>query len=328
MMNNGFRIDNDGTLTEYLGEPKCFKVYRDGDVVAKISSYFKDHIQTVSVPGGNIHKIGFKAFKDCSVQTLKLEEGICAVELGAFWDCGSLKTLWMPHSMRSFSVDSLPIREQKVTLCVNYSRGAWAALKKAGFVLKKIPQALWEKHSGLFIALKLAYKKAVRLNIHVQGDDLANYEFLGMPIDCTITFHSAIRAKYIFQRSMPTAVVIEKGVSYIDPDAFSSSGEVFFEDTSIEEFNVVTENPVFYSKDGVLYEWRNHTLLRFPQGKILLSDNCFCLPADTREVAAGAFDGAYTIEKLVIPKGVILMENALVNMPKLDVVWREEQTEA
>lgn len=327
-MNKEFKVDENSTLVEYRGTKRSFEILRGGDVISRITTWYRDNVTQVTVPGNIVKHIGFKAFKGCvDVREITLEEGVQSVELGAFWDT-NLEELWMPHSMRSFSVDSLPIREQKVTLCVNYSRGAWAALKKAGFVLKKIPQVLWEKHSGLFIALKLAYKKAVRLNIHVQGDDLANYEFLGMPIDCTITFHSAIRAKYIFQRSMPTAVVIEKGVSYIDPDAFSSSGEVFFEDTSIEEFNVVTENPVFYSKDGVLYEWRNHTLLRFPQGKILLSDNCFCLPADTREVAAGAFDGAYTIEKLVIPKGVILMENALVNMPKLDVVWREEQTEA
>lgn len=328
MMNNNFRVDKDGTLIEYLGTPKSFTVLRDGDVIAEISCYFKDNTKTVTVRGETIRKIGFKAFKDCSVQTLKLEEGICAVDLGAFWDCDSLQTLWIPHSMRCFPVDSLPIREQKVTLCVNYARGAWTALKKAGFVLKRIPQALWEKYSGLYIALKLGYQRVVTLNIHVMGDDLANYEFLGMPIDCTVTFHSDIRAKYVFQKSMPSAVVIEKGVSYIDSDAFSSAGEIFFEDTSIEKIDVATENPLFYSKNGVLFERRNHTLLRFPQGKILLADSCYCLPADTWEVAAGAFDGAYTIEKLVIPKGVTLLENALVNIPKLNVVWREEQTEA
>lgn len=327
MVNSSFVIDNEGTLSKYLGEPKRFTVYREGgDIVAQIRAFFKNHIQTVFVPGETVRKIGYKAFKNCSVETLRLEEGIRAVELGAFLDCPSLRTIWMPHSMQSFYSYCLPVRDEKVTICVRYARGAWKAFQKAGFTLKNIPRDLWQKHSGLFIALKLACQKAVSLNIHVyEEEDLSDYEFLGLHFDCGFTFHSGIKAKFIFQKSMPRTVTIEKDVSYIDPQAFSSSGEVFFEDTSIERIDVALENPMFYSKDGILFD-RDRSLLRFPQGKIL-HNGCFYIPDDTRAVAEGAFDGAYSLEKLVVPKGVVLMEGALVNTPNLEVVWREETKE-
>lgn len=326
-MTNNFRIDNKGTLVEYLGERKSFFIYRDGDLISEITSFYKENIQQITIP--KIREVGLYAFKGChALKTIIFQEGLVALPLGSLWDCKNLENLWIPQkSLRHFSADALPIRDKKVTLHVNYSRGAWNVLKRAGFVLRRIPKDLWASHSGLFIALKMSYQRLVDLNLHVwRAEELGNREFLGMPIDCTVTFHDDIRAKHLFQRSMPSTVVIEKGVSYIDDDAFLSGGEVYFEGTSIERIDVVEENPYFYSKEGVLFD-RDHALRRFAQGKIL-PDNKYILPDDTQTVVAGAFDGAYTIETLVIPEGVVLLENALVNMPKLDAIWKERRTEA
>lgn len=327
-MNKEFKVDENSTLVEYRGTKRSFEILRGGDVISRITTWYRDNVTQVTVPGNIVKHIGFKAFKGCvDVREITLEEGVQSVELGAFWDT-NLEELWMPHSMRCFSADSLPIKDKKVTLHVNYSRGAWNALKRAGFVLRKIPKNLWESYSGLFIALKMSYKRLVNLTLHVRkAEDIADREFLGMPIDCIVTFHDDIRAKYLFQRSMPSTVIIEKGVSHIVDDAFISGGEVFFEDTNIERIDVAPENPYFYSKEGVLFDRTRHALRRFPQGKIL-PDNKYILPGDTQEVVAGAFDGAYTIETLVIPEGVVLLENALANTPKLDAIWKEQRMEA
>ena len=325
-MDESFKISNDATLIEYRGNRRTFRIYREGDLLSEFSTWCTEGISQVTVPGDVVKHIDFKAFKNgVDLKEIILGEGVISVELGAFWGCDNLLDLWIGHSIRRFSVDALPVTDKKLTLHVNYARGAWKAMKRAGFVLRNIPKDLWEAHSGLFLALKMANQKVVNLNLHVQrAEDIADNEFLGMPFDCTVTFHGDIRAKYLFQRSMPSAVVIEKRVSYINPDAFLSRGEVYFDGTNIKCINVVAENTFFYSKEGVLFDGKSHILIRFPQGKADLLDGSYRIPADTKTVAAGAFDGAYTIVNLVVPKGVVLAEDALANMPKLELVCMEE----
>ena len=322
MTNNAFKVKN-GKLVQFRGRKWNYELFdADGEICGSFSTWDTRGVTEVTVPG-NIQHVDFKAFGDCTdLKTIVLSEGIKSVELGAFWGADQLTDLYIPHrSLRSFSADSLPVKSEKVTLHVDYVQGGWKALQKAGFVLKRLPKELFEQHSGLFIALKAAYKKIAKLNLHVRSD-LCDYEFVGMPIDCTVTFHSDIKSKYLFQRSMPSQIVIEKGVSYIDPDSFLSGGQFFLDDTNIEHISV-KNNDYFYDVDGVLFG-KNHSgrkLLRFPQARIL-TNNAYNIPCACT-VAAGAFAGSIGIESLYIPAGTVLEQDALAAVPKLDKVFRE-----
>ena len=274
----------------------------------------------MTVPG--IRHIDFKAFGDCTdLKTIVLSEGVASVELGAFWGADQLTDLYLPQTLRSFSADSLPVKSEKVILHVDYVQGGWRALQRAGFILKKLPKELFEQHAGLFIGLKLAYKRVAKLNLHVQhSENVRDKEFAAMPIDCTVTFHDDIKSKYLFQRSMPSQIVVEEGVSYIDPDAFLSGGQFFLDDTNIEQIRVAP-NEHFYDVDGVLFS-KDHKLLRFPQAR-LLANNTYSIPDTCTAVVAGAFAGSIGIENIYIPTDTALEQDALAAMPKLDKVFRE-----
>ena len=165
-MNTSFVIEN-GKLVEYRGEKRNFSVLRDGDVVAKISSYFKDNIQTVTVPG-TVRKIGFYAFKDCSsLKTIHLKEGVHILEMGCFWHCDNLEEVYFPHSLKQVSPDAFPVRSEKVTVHVDYVSGLWSALRAKKWLIRNVDKELFDRYSGVLIAMKMAYKRAINLVLHI-----------------------------------------------------------------------------------------------------------------------------------------------------------------
>lgn len=320
-MNEEFRIV-ENTLVEYKGHKRSYEIFKgDGDLMTQITTWYRDNIAQVTVPGGEIKKIAYKAFHDCPhLRKVHIGMGVREIDFGAFWGT-NLEEIWLPKDIR-FSADCFPVSDRKVTIHIDYSRGAWSVLKRAGFVLKNIRRDIFEKNVGLFLALKMAYRGQVKLNLDIiNEEDVGDKEFAGMAIaDVAVTFHSNIHASYIFERSMVTKVCIDKDVEYITPEAFSSSGDPFFEGTSIEEIVVVNGNPHFHDIDGVLF--KSHQLIKFPDGR-LLENNEYRIPATCSSVRAGAFNGCIGIERLYVPKTTILEQDALAGMFKLDLVYRE-----
>ena len=289
--------------------------------MSQITTWYCENIMHVTVPGGEIKKIAYKAFRNCPhLHKMHIDTGVREIDFGAFWGT-NLEEIWLPKDIR-FSVDCFPVSDRKVTIHVNYSRDAWPVLKRAGFVLKNIRRDTFEKNAGLFLALKMAYRGQVKLNLHiVDEEDVGDKEFAGMAItNVAVTFHSNIYARYIFERSMVTKICIEKDVEHITSEAFSSSGDPFFEGTSIEEIVVANGNPHFHDIDGVLF--KNHQLIKFPEAK-LLENNEYRIPTVCSSVCAGAFNGCIGIERLYVPKSTILEQDALAGMYKLNLVYRE-----
>ena len=319
MMNNGFRIDNDGNLVEYLGEPKRFTVFRDGDIVAKISSYFKDNLQTVTVPG-YVRKIGFYAFKDCSLKTIYFEEGVQSLELGCFWHCDCLEDIYFPHSLKQVSPDAFPVRREKVAVHVDYVAGLWPALRAKKWLIRNVDKELFDRYAGVLIAMKLAYKKAIKLVLHIRSDVKDN-EFNGFPVDCQAVIEEDIpSASRIFQCSAISKVTIGRNVQVLNPDVFSGGNE-YYEDTSLEEFSVDPQNNSYYCLDGVLFNAKDE-LVRFPQMK-LMDKNTYYVPTGTTAICDGAFSWAYGLENIYIGPDVEIRCNSFANTPKLDKVYRE-----
>ena len=319
-----FCVDLNGTLLEYRGEKKSFSVVssEDGNVISEITSYYKEMIRSVTVPGSTIKTIGFFAFKGCTaMEKIVLQPGVEKIELGAFWHCDNLKELWIPSSsLKYVHADAFPV-DHKITVHVNYDcPGLWAQLKKANWRIRKVPRDIYEKHSGTLIGITLAYRKSINLVLHITGD-LNNYEFNGFPVDCECVIEKDVYASNIFQCSAISRVQISKDVKFLHPDALSAGGE-YFEDTSLERISVDAENPYFYDIDGVLFEKHTNRLIRYPQLKFI-DQNSYYVPESTACISAGAFHWCYGIENLYIPKHTTLEPNALCNLPKLDKVYRE-----
>lgn len=321
-MTGNFNIDKNGVLTEYRGEKKQFSIISNGDVVSEVTAFYKDKIQTVIIPG-NVKEIGFFAFKDCSARTIICQEGVQRIPLGAFWHCNSLCDVFLPQSIKQISPDAFPVRdtrEAKVTIHANYVSGLWGHLKKANWLIRKVPKEIYENYSGTLLAMKLAYKRCANLVLHVKGD-LHDYEFDSYPVDCQVVIEENICARYIFQCSAISRVHIAKDVNYIHQDTLSAAGE-YFEDTSLEAITVAAESQYFYDIDGVLFEKETNRLIRYPQ-LMFLDQNTYYVPESTKSIGSGAFCWCYGIEFLYIPKHTSLEQDALCYIPKLDKVFRE-----
>lgn len=325
-MNNKFRVDKDGTLLEFRGEPRSFSVLRDGgDIVARISSYFKDNIQTVKVPAGTCRKIGFYAFKDCSsLKTIYLEEGVLSLEMGCFWHCDNLKEVYFPHSLKQVSPDAFPVRSEKVTVHVDYVAGLWSALRTKKWLIRNVDKELFDRYSGALIAMKLAYKGAINLTLHLKGD-VKDLEFYGFPVNCHVVIDQDIpTASRVFQCSAITKVTISENIKNLNPDVFSGGNE-YYEDTSLEEITVDSQNDSYYSVDGVLFNAKNG-LVRFPQMK-LMEKNTYYVPTGTTVICDGAFSWAYGLEYIYLPPSVEVLSGSFANLPKLNAIY-QERTEA
>lgn len=317
---NSFKVDNDGTLIEYRGEQKHFTVLKDGDVVANITSFYKNSIQTVFVPGETIRKIGFYAFKDCSsLKTIYLEEGVHALEMGCFWHC-NLEEVYFPHSLKQVSPDAFPVRSEKVTVHVEYVAGLWSALRAKKWLIRNVDKELFNRYAGVLIAMKLAYKRVINLVLHIRND-VKDQEFNGFPVDCQVVIEEDIpSASRIFQCSAISKVMIGKNAQILNPDVFSGGNE-YYEDTSLEEFAVDPQNNSYYCIDGVLFNAKNE-LVRYPQMK-LMDKNTYYVPAGTTAICDGAFSWAYGLENIYIGPDVEIRCNSFANTPKLDKVYRE-----
>ncbi len=317
-MDKRFHVEN-GTLLEYRGEPKVFQIYhKNGDLVSQIKSYYKENVRKITVPG-EIRKIGFMAFHDMPhLEEIVLSKGINAIELGAFWKCGNL-TIHFPHSLRRVSPDAFPIGK-KTTIHVTYVAGLWPALKKAKWVLSRVPT--YRQHSGVLVAMALAYKHTdIKLVLHVKGD-IGNREFEGFPVNAEVILKEDIHAKRAFLCSAITDIVIDSNVQFLDSDCFSGGAECY-EDTSIESFRVHPENEHFYAREGVLFDKQTNQLVRFPQMK-LLENNTYYVPEGTTGICNGAFSWAYGIEHIYLPSKCTMDYNSLSNIPHLDSVRREK----
>lgn len=321
MSSSAFKIEN-GKLVEYRGEQKHFTLMRDKDVIAKVSFYCKDHIKEVTVPGC-VREIGFFAFKDCSsLEKLILENGIEALEIGAFWHCPCLKDIFFCHSLRYVSPDAFPV-ESKVNVHINYVAGLWPALRKAKWLIRKVPEDIRRKYSGALIAMKLAYGRYVRLVMHI-GADVKEREFYKFPVDCTVVLEDDVQVGRVFQCAAISKVHIGKEVRVLHPEVFSGGAE-HYEDTSLEVISVDEENKYFYSVDGVLFDSEKR-LLRYPQMKVA-EKSAYHVPENTSFISAGAFSWSYGIEHIYVPSTTKIGHDAFSNIPRLETIYVEGKDE-
>lgn len=106
------------------------------------------------------------------------------------------------------------------------------------------------------------------------------------------------RASYLVEKEKRIRLLklnIPASVEMIQTDAFPAL---------LEEITVSEGNPVFYSKEGLLFSKDEKTLIRYPgyQG-----EECCYIPEGVEVLAAGAFSNGY-LQKLVLPSSLKKIE--------------------
>jgi uncharacterized repeat protein (TIGR02543 family) len=90
------------------------------------------------------------------------------------------------------------------------------------------------------------------------------------------------------------SMTIPKGVTSIGDYAFGNG-------SSLTAINVDSENKVYSSVDGILYDKLNTTLVAYPAGKPVAS---FTIPSTVTAIGAGAFYSCSNLTSITIPEGV------------------------
>ena len=211
------------------------------------------------------------------------------------------------------SIDFLKILQEVdgVTLNVYYTSGLWRELFRVRWKMEYLDADIVEKNTSAILAMVLAFKGYVKLNLHL-GNDIQDCEFENFPVGCAVTIEKDVYARHIFRGSKISEVFIGPGVQHLHPYAFKGSNELCA-DTSLKSIHVNPENEKFYSVDGVLFN-RCGTLLCYPQ--LRNEGGGYRVPETTAKIREFAFWGS-RLNTVYLPYHTQVEDQAFFDMPWL-----------
>ena len=79
--------------------------------------------------------------------------------------------------------------------------------------------------------------------------------------------------------------------------------DVFVGCKNLKDFEVDEGNPVYASHEGVLFDKKMHTLIKYPEGK----EGDYAIPDSVIFIENSAFDGCEKISSLIFPQGLVFI---------------------
>lgn len=276
-------IINNGTLVKYRGELKRTAVYAAGKLVAEVTERDAASVRSVTIP-----------------------DHVRSIAAGAFAHCANLEEVFLPKGIRSMDADAF---SSPVTLHVQYTSGLWRELFRVRWKTEHLDADIVEANSSAILAMVLAFKGYVKLNLHL-GEDIRDCEFENFPLGCAVTIEENIYARHIFRGSNITDVFIGPFVQYLHPHAFMGSNALC-SDTRLKAIHVDPKNEKFYSVDGVLFD-RSNALICYPQ---LRNDGgMYRVPETTAKIRDLAFWGA-KLTSIYLPYHTQVEDQAFFDTP-------------
>ena len=104
-------------------------------------------------------------------------------------------------------------------------------------------------------------------------------------------------------------IIIPKSVKNIEAVEFEYDHEPsaysFYGCSKLKNINVDSKNTAFSSKNGVLYDKKKATLIKYPEGK---TQKSFKIPDSVKNVRLYALDGCKKLRNLTVPKNVVKIQ--------------------
>ena len=102
------------------------------------------------------------------------------------------------------------------------------------------------------------------------------------------------------------------------PATITEIGHIpFYGCTSLNSFEVVADNPVYSSLEGVLYNKNKSILLQYPPNK---TGNSFSIPGTVTEIAENAFQECLHLATILIPENVTAVGDKVFFLSKIESV--------
>lgn len=245
----------------------------------------RESIKSVVVSDG-VTSIGENAFYDCdSLEAVELPAGVTKIGDGAFRDCGALELVAIPES------------------AVSIGDGAFyaTALKSVA-----IPASVTYIGTDAFgWCNELAEITVAQGNAHYSSDSygvLFNADktnLISFPAANTqISYAIPETVENIEDYAFVNSVNLE---SVTVPASVASMGESAFFNSSIKSFEVATENAVYSSENGVLFNKNKTVLIQYP---ICNDAESYTVPSGVAEIAGSAFHNSLNLKSVVISEGI------------------------
>jgi hypothetical protein len=269
---------------------------------------YREKITEVVVEAG-VTTIGWYAFHNCSsLLSVTLPASVTSIGDVAFYNCRSLTSITLPEGVNSIDHRTFGWCYALTEILVAPNNPVYSS--EAGVLFNKDKTTLIRYPIG-----KAGVSYAVpgtATSIAVDAFSESYLEAVTIPASVI-----SIEAGAFFNCSRLTSIALSEGVGSIGGGAFfncnklpsitipasvTAIGDNAWGDCpSLSEIRVASNNSVYSSEEGVLFNKDKTTLVRCPQGKISTS---YTLPASVTSIGAYAFYDCNRLESMTIPASV------------------------
>jgi hypothetical protein len=266
---------NNGTITIW-GTPDAYGAVVIPDTVNGLpvtaiggdAFLFDDRLTSITIPN-SVTTIGGKAFEWCtSLTNVTIGNGVTSIGDGAFNSCRGLTSVIIPNSVTSIGTSG----GWYVFDGVVYDDGAFENCTNLTSVT--IPNGVTSIGGAAFFGCTHL------TNVTIGG---------GVASIGTGAFNSC---------GSLTSVSIPSSVTNIEEAAFGSGG-------NLSAINVETNNPVYSSVSGVLFNKSQTTLIQYPLGKV----GSYSIPNTVTTIGDDAFESCWNLTSVTIPNSVTTIEH-------------------
>lgn len=244
--------------------------------------------------GTDVKNIGWSAFSYCeSLENVIVPKSVTVVGRWAFSNCTSLTDVYYSGTEEQWNIISFDAYNEALTSATIHFNGENSATEvDSGTCGDNLTWVIYDDGS---------------LVIEGTGD-MYNYTYLG-------------QTPWAEYNDRIVEITIGEGVTSVGIGAFYSCSAVksislpstvynirlfaFGACTALEAINVSTDNALFCSEDGVVYNKDKSMLVRYPAGKTATS---FDIPESVQTIGNEAFSDSVYLETVSIPKSVKKIE--------------------
>lgn len=245
----------------------------------------------IDFPEG-VTEIASCAFMDREkLRSVTLPNSLVEIGRQAFWNCQSLTLDALPQNLRSLGIGAFAFTgvHGSLTIPSGVTRIESQAFKGCNIWSVSFSPKLTEIGSCAFRLNNLLHE--VELPKGLKKIDFGAFELCDELDEISFPDGLISIGKDAFANCPLKSVFIPASVVEIGGGAF----------VGMRKIDVAPENPNFITRDGVLFTRDMTTLVSCPQG-LELSE--YRVPDGVTTIAARAFDGCKTIEKIVLPNSV------------------------
>lgn len=234
-----------------------------------------------------ISSIEWSAFSDCEqLDSIHLPDSITRIGNRAFSGCKSLTAIVLPPNIREIGINPFAKCSNLNTIHLNPDNAYFVVHEGELFDREKKSLIAFPPHKWI---QDCTIPNGVREIGESAFEEIGSIKQCHFPNSLTTIQASAFDGCKELRK-----VEIPASVAQIGSNPFRGC-------VSLSEITVANGNTHFFSKDGVLYDRENRTLLSYPAGKL---DNRFTVANGTQTIGEWAFAGCTQLTTISMPASI------------------------